>query len=136
MEIDKGKITLNETYKVSFDDCCVKGQFTSKVTLIERDVEEPEYVERVEFSNGVTLTEFNAVRFEAGDEDIQVGWETLTSEQMLEQNARERNKPIYEADYKGALKAGDWVRVSGKIWQLSIDEITFADPITGIMKQG
>jgi hypothetical protein len=74
MEIDKGKIGLNETYKVSLDDCCVKGEFTSKITLIKRDDEEPEYLERVEFSNGVTLTEFNAVKFEVDREDSHFGW--------------------------------------------------------------
>lgn len=40
------------TLKVSWDDCCVGGQFTSKVKSVREDAGD---IEAVTFENGVTL---------------------------------------------------------------------------------
>lgn len=50
------KYKIGSTYKVQIDDCCVKGDFTSKLvgTIIEE--EDPEEVTGLIFENGVTLT--------------------------------------------------------------------------------
>lgn len=66
------KIEIGATYEVDFDDCCVRGSFTSKLIKAQdyddnselRDTEELEYGTELTFENGVSLTAWNAVSLE------------------------------------------------------------------------
>ena len=52
---------IGAAYKVTFDDCCVKGSFTSALTAKNYVPDPPEaepFLESVTFANGVTLTEW------------------------------------------------------------------------------
>lgn len=66
------KIKIGLTYKVTFDDCCVRGNFTSKLTESQdendngelHDTDKLEYGVELKFENGVNLTAWNAVVLE------------------------------------------------------------------------
>ena len=45
---------IGKTYRVKINDCCVKGEFTSKLISAKVDVEEDET--EMKFENGVVLT--------------------------------------------------------------------------------
>lgn len=53
---------VGTTYKVTLQDCCIEGTFTSELTAKNYvpDLPEPQpFLESVTFANGVTLTEFS-----------------------------------------------------------------------------
>lgn len=66
------ELIIGATYEVDISDCCVKGEFTSK--LIEAkdynddeelyDVTILEYGTELKFENGVSLTAWNGVSLE------------------------------------------------------------------------
>lgn len=63
-------IAIGGRYIVDMADCCVAGRFESDVTAMRRTVssqfpEDTGYLESVEFSNGVVLTECDGVTFTA-----------------------------------------------------------------------
>jgi hypothetical protein len=69
---------IGVTYKVTFDDCCVKGSFTSALTAKNYVPDPPEtepFLESVTFANGVTLTEWLAVTLTHGS-DVPDGRDT------------------------------------------------------------
>lgn len=52
------KYKIGSTYKVVINDCCVKGEFTSKLvnTILDEIEPEEDDVRGLVFENGVTLT--------------------------------------------------------------------------------
>jgi hypothetical protein len=59
-------LLVGREYKVTIDDCCVKGEFTAVLTWLVRS-EEGETIDEIRFQNGVELTWMldHAVKFEA-----------------------------------------------------------------------
>jgi hypothetical protein len=46
---------MRKTLNVSWDDCCVGGEFTSVVTLVSYDEVDPDSIVQLHFENGVKL---------------------------------------------------------------------------------
>jgi hypothetical protein len=71
------KLVIGKTYKVSIDDCCVEGEFTSKlVEVFSYDddeniipVTEIEYGVALIFENGVKLVAMNGVSLKELEEE-------------------------------------------------------------------
>ncbi|HEC66803.1 MAG TPA: hypothetical protein ENI23_16130 [bacterium] len=59
--VDHNKVTVGETYKVLFEDCCVDGEFTFKI--VKKTWNEEGWLDDVEFENGVIITLFVSVSF-------------------------------------------------------------------------
>jgi hypothetical protein len=61
------KLILGTKYKVSFEDCCVRGYFTSILKEIEMS-EDESYPTKMIFENGVTLEDCWCGTFEEIDD--------------------------------------------------------------------
>lgn len=59
---------VGKTYRVVLDDCCIQGEFTSRLDVIQFD--EDGELDFYRFANGVELTMINAVQFFGVDEAI------------------------------------------------------------------
>ena len=57
MTKDELKVEEGTVYHVVWDDCCAGGEFVSKLVAIITDGEESEeFVDKLDFENGVSLT--------------------------------------------------------------------------------
>lgn len=68
-------LKIGSNYNVDFDDCCVRGNFTSKLVEAKGynddgelyDTDNLDYGVELKFENGVNLTAWNAVVLELVD---------------------------------------------------------------------
>jgi hypothetical protein len=63
--MNKDNLVVGTVYEVSFDDCCVSGNFTSALKSLnyEEDLDGTKYVYTITFENGVELGECLKVDF-------------------------------------------------------------------------
>lgn len=64
-----GDLEPGRTYRVEFDDCCVKGSFTSELAEIVPDERDAgDYPDELRWVNGVVLEEFGQAEFWSTDD--------------------------------------------------------------------
>lgn len=58
------KLKMGEVYYVEFDDCCIRGEFSSKIVYLGKYDDVLKKYEEIKFENGVKLTTYNGCIFE------------------------------------------------------------------------